>query len=82
MRDQLSPADDLPALYREVLDAVSLLERQGLRVEAGRIRVEATETYSVAWDDEHRQRLQQLVERSRHMLERPARRSGRLTWRR
>ncbi len=65
MKSQLSPAEDLPALYRVILDGVSVLERRGARTEAGRIRQAATRAYSTAWNDEHLRRLEQLVERCR-----------------
>lgn len=43
-------AEDLPELYRTILDRVAELERLGSRLEAGQIRVAATRAYSSAWD--------------------------------
>jgi len=45
-----SVAEDLPELYRTILDRIADLERIGSRAEAGRIRVSATRAYSSAWD--------------------------------
>lgn len=81
MKAQLSPAEDLPALYRAVLDAVALLEHRGARTEASRIRQDATRAYSRAWDEEQRQRLEQLVERSRQAIEQNGRHADRSIWR-
>ena len=69
MKSQLSPAEDLPALYRLILDGVSVLERRGARTEAGRIRSAATRAYSTAWNAEQFRRLEQLVERCRLAIE-------------
>ena len=69
MKSQLSPAEDLPALYRAILDGVTVLERRGARTEAGRIRLAATRAYSTAWDAEQLRRLEQLVERCRVAIE-------------
>ena len=43
-----SPAEDLPALYRAILDRVAVLEGVGERVQAARLRSEATDAYSRA----------------------------------
>ncbi len=69
MKSQLSPAEDLPALYRAVLDGVAALERRGARLEAGRIRQAATRAYSTSWNDDGLRRLEQLVERCRQTIE-------------
>lgn len=69
MKSQLSPAEDLPALYRVVLDGVGVLERRGARSEAQRIRHAATRAYSTAWNDDQLRRLEQLVERCRLAIE-------------
>jgi hypothetical protein len=57
-------AEDLPELYRAILDRVGQLERIGQRLEAGQIRVAATEAYSVAWDEDARGRLSNLLVRA------------------
>ena len=65
-----SPSQDLPALYRVVLDGVAALELRGERVTAAAIRREAIAAYSAAWDDRHRTILSSLVGRVRRELER------------
>lgn len=57
-------ADDLPGLYRTVLDRVADLERIGSRLEAGRIRVRATTAYSGAWNEAGRNQLVGLIGRA------------------
>ena len=57
-------AEDLPELYRAILDRVSSLERIGARREAGRIRAEATSAYSDAWDESARRHLVGLLGRA------------------
>ena len=56
-----APAEELPALYRAILDRVAELEASGQRAEAGRIRRKATAAYSRAWDDRARRRLTDLL---------------------
>jgi hypothetical protein len=59
-----SLAEDLPELYRLILDRVAGLERIGARAEAGRIRADATRAYSNAWDESARRTLAQLLARA------------------
>ena len=59
-----SPAEDLPALYRAILDRVAVLESEGERAQAARLRTDATEAYSRAWDERARRRLETLLRRS------------------
>jgi hypothetical protein len=59
-----SPAEDLPALYRAILDRVAALESDGERAQAARLRADATEAYSRAWDERARRRLEALLRRS------------------
>ena len=59
-----SPAEDLPALYRAILDRVAVLESDGERARAARLRTDATEAYSRAWDERARRRLESLLRRS------------------
>ena len=40
-----------PCLYRAILDRVAALEIAGERVHAARLRTEATDAYSRAWDE-------------------------------
>ncbi len=62
--------EDLPALYRAILDSVAELERRGGRSDAARIRSDATRAYS-SWDEAGRRRLQHLLNRAqRAILER------------
>ena len=65
--DPNSPAEDLPTLYRAILDRVALLEAADERAEAARVRTQATAAYSRAWDDKARRQLEQLL----HRAERP-----------
>jgi len=64
-------AEDLPELYRAILDRVGHLELIGERHEAGRIRLAATEAYSVAWDQGARVRLLNLLARADRVLAGP-----------
>jgi hypothetical protein len=76
-------AEELPALYRAILDSVARLESAGDRQAAVRIRRDATAAYSRAWDARAQRRLLALLrdadrpdrtERRRevHRSERPA----------
>lgn len=59
-----SPADDLPALYRAILDRVAELEAAGQRSEATLVRADATRAYSRAWDGKARRQLEALLRRA------------------
>jgi hypothetical protein len=59
-----SPAEELPALYRAILDRVAQLEAGGERREAARVRATATRIYSRAWDERARRSLEDLLRRS------------------
>lgn len=59
--DPHTPAEELPALYRAILDRVAQLEASGERVEAGRVRRNATTAYSRAWDERARRELLGLL---------------------
>jgi hypothetical protein len=59
-----TPAEELPGLYRAILDRVAALEQIGERVEAGRIRMLATDVYSAAWNENGRNRLLNLLGRA------------------
>jgi hypothetical protein len=59
-----SPAEELPALYRAILDRVAVLEAAGERAQAAQLRTDAREAYSRAWDERARRRLQTLLRRS------------------
>lgn len=60
MRSTFSAAEDLPAVYRVILDGIAVLESTGRRAEAARIRVAATRVYSAAWDPSSLKRLERL----------------------
>ncbi len=74
-----SPAEELPALYRAILDRVAVLEAGGERVQAARLRTDAREAYSRAWDERARRRLETLLRRSERgtTTERPRHRPSR-----
>ena len=59
--DPNSLAEELPSLYRAILDRVAELEAAGRRAEAARVRASATQIYSRAWDDRARRRLTELL---------------------
>ena len=59
-----SAAEDLPALYRAVLDRVAQLEASGKRDLANLVRADATRIYSRAWDERARRELDSLLRRS------------------
>jgi hypothetical protein len=59
-----SRAEDLPALYRAILDRVAHLESAGDRREARRVRQSATAAYSRAWDDRAHRELESLLRRA------------------
>jgi hypothetical protein len=59
-----SPAEDLPSLYRQILDRVAEIEAAGDRNEAARVRRTATAAYSRAWDERARRELAALLRRA------------------
>lgn len=58
--DDRTPAEELPELYRAVLDVVVRLEHSGRREVAWRIRRDALRTYSTRWDAKGRRSLERL----------------------
>lgn len=58
--DDRIPAEELPHLYRAVLDTVSRLEHLGERELAWRIRQDALNVYSTRWDERGRRSLERL----------------------
>jgi hypothetical protein len=58
--DERIPADELPHLYRTLLDAVGRLEHAGEHERAWRIRRDAIRVYSERWDVKGRRSLQRL----------------------
>ena len=59
--DPKSAAEELPDLYRAVLDRIAQIDAAGQRSTGYRIRSEAIRIYSRAWDDRARRRLQELL---------------------
>ena len=59
-----TPAEELPGLYRTILERVAELELLGDRSEAARVRMSATEAYSGSWDEGGRVRLVALINRA------------------
>ena len=59
-----SAAEELPGLYRAVLDRVGELEASGRRDLANAVRAEATRIYSRSWDDQARKALLALLRRN------------------
>ena len=64
MMEPKSASEELPALYRAVLDRVAELEAAHERDLANRVRTEATHIYSRAWDERARRELLALLRRS------------------
>lgn len=56
-----SAAEELPGLYRAILDRVAELEAAGERATAARVRTAATRAYSRAWDARARRELEGLL---------------------
>ncbi len=71
--DPRSASEELPALYRAVLDRIAQIDAAGHRALGYRIRVEATRIYSRAWDDRARRGLEDLLQ---HAGERQVARRG------
>jgi hypothetical protein len=71
--DDQTPAEDLPHLYRAVLDTVARLEHVGEREFAWKTRRDALRTYSTRWDDHGRRTLQRLNREAQQHLAASAR---------
>ena len=67
--DDHAPAEELPTLYRSVLEAVARLERVGERSAAFRIRRDAIKAYSTNWNEAGRRRLERLSRDAQRVLE-------------
>ena len=75
--DEHIPAEELPTLYRAVLETVARLERAGEREFAWDIRQKAVRTYSTHWDERGRRALLRLDRDSQARLETTGRAVGR-----
>jgi len=74
--ETLSPSEELPALYRAVLDGVAELERLGERREAGRVRADAVRAYSRSWDAAGRRKLETILHRAERVAAERRRNGG------
>ena len=59
--DPKTAAEELPELYRALLDRIAQIDAAGHRPLAYRIRAKATRIYSRAWDDRARRGLEELL---------------------
>ena len=59
--DPKTAAEELPELYRALLDRIAQIDASGQRTLGYRIRTEATRIYSRAWDDRSRRGLENLL---------------------
>jgi hypothetical protein len=62
--DPNATAEELPALYRAVLDRVGEYAADGQRALANRVRADAIAIYSRSWDDRARRDLEALLRRN------------------
>jgi hypothetical protein len=67
--DEQSVAEELPELYRALLDRIAQIDAAGHRAAGHRIRMQATRIYSRAWDDRARRGLEDLL---RQTADKPA----------
>ena len=75
--DEHIPAEELPTLYRAVLETVARLERAGEREFAWDIRQKAVRTYSTHWNERGRRALLRLDRDAQARLETTGRAVGR-----
>ena len=59
--DPKTAAEELPELYRALLDRIAQIDASGQRTLGYRVRTEATRIYSRAWDDRSRRGLENLL---------------------
>ena len=75
--EDITPAEELPTLYRGVLETIARLERAGERSFAWDIRQKAINAYSTRWDERGRRTLQRLDRDAQARLEVTGRAVGR-----
>lgn len=63
-----SAAEELPGLYRAVLDRVGQLEAAGQRDLANVVRADAIKIYSRSWDERAKRQLEALLRRNSGVL--------------
>lgn len=78
--DPKTAAEELPELYRALLDRIAQIDAAGHRSLGYRIRAEATRIYSRAWDERARRGLEDLLRQSAETT--PVRRSPVRGWHR
>jgi hypothetical protein len=66
--DTVSLAEEMPQLFRTILDRVADLEHAGDRRTAMKVRSEAIDTYSKSWDARGRGRLLVILRRAERAL--------------
>jgi len=66
--DDRNPAEELPELYRSVLDVLAKLDRAGERRAAYELRRRATRIYATRWNDGGRRALQKTLRDAEHQL--------------
>jgi len=62
--DPKTAAEELPELYRALLDRIAQIDAAGHRTLGYKIRAKATRIYSRAWDDRARRGLVELLRQS------------------
>jgi hypothetical protein len=62
--DPNAAAEEIPELYRAILDRVAALEAAGDRSTAAHVRSSATRAYSRAWDERALRELTELLGRA------------------
>ena len=73
----IASAEDMPVLYRVILDRVAELERSD-RPAAARVRRAAIRAYSTSWDRTQYRELEVIADELQHRLQRRPPSDGRL----
>jgi len=66
--DERNPADELPELYRKVLDAVARLDAVGDHRSSYELRQRAYRTYAMHWNEKGRKGLQKILREADRQL--------------